>query len=1413
MQTITINRLSFSRTLLFGSLLFLVHENLMAQIPTPQAYNANLTVNYIRSWSPTAPITSPTVVPTRSLTDVKLSTQFIDGLGNPLQTVARQQSPLKKDLVTPVLYDNMLREHYAYLPFVSNSLQASDSTANGYFKIDAFQQDSAFNHNLNPGQTYYYGQVNFENSPLGRPLNTYPVGNSWVGAGRSAGKQYLVNETGDSVQLWSILPAIGSIPFRVSAYQPGQLYKNISTDEANHQVVEYKDKEGQVVLRKVQLTGAPSTGHTGWLCTYYVYDTLRNLRFVLPPALVNLINGGFSINQAEANGYCFRFEYDTRKRMIINKVPGAGEDWMVYDADNRLVMSQDSNLRKTGKWLVTEYDGLGRSWRTGLLTDSNNRSYHQNLAKGSTSYPNTSGGNYEVVTETFYDNYSWVSGAGLSPSLIAVSNPAFIGTYNSSPLYAQPVTQNLQTRGLVTGTMSKVLGTSSQYLYTVQFYDDHNRVIQSESTNFTGGLDTLTTQYDFSGKILCTVSGHGKAGNTVQSHLVVTKYSYDSVGRQLTLSKNIDHATSDQLIASMRYDELGRLQNKQLGNQLDSLAYSYNIHSWLTGINKNFVGGGTANYFGQELAYDDPSSVTGTNYAAAQYAGNITGLTWKTKGDTAKRKYDFTYDTASRLAGAAFLQNTGSGWNNGTVDYSVQNLSYDGNGNILTMFQKGLKLNTSSLIDSLVYSYATDSNQLIQVYDGDNDTASILGDFHWKGIKQSRDYRYDGDGNLLVDNNKGIDTISYNFLNLPQMIHFTGKGKITYLYDAVGNKLQKQTFDSLSGHSATTLYLGNFVYQQTDTITNPAGGIDTLQIIDHEEGRVRWAFHRYLNSAPGYRLEYDFFERDHLGNTRVVLSQEKDTTIYAATMETASLPLEDKLFNNDSSTRYPTPSGFEPSSGGDTSNHWVSMLNGGSGGNRIGPSIVLKVMAADTVSASVYGWYQGSTQAPPSPETPLINDLLSLLTGDMMGQAVGKLGTLMAPVNNALNTAMPTFLSGVKDADYNSAQPKAFLNWVLFDDQLNYVTGNVVQMPAMSAGQNKQVLQLTFPASLPKNGYLYIYLSNESQQQVFFDNLNIQYKPGPLLEETHYYPFGLTMASISDKAIKANYAENKYRFNKGSELQNKEFADGSGLEMYETNLRELDPQLGRWWQIDPKPPYEESPYASMKNNAILHNDPLGDTARYYDNTGKVLYQRVDGSKRITPTIISAKNLKAFNAAVAGGKSTIGSLNKLGTVYDAKSFSDFYAKNHNAKATNIDGIPLNKISNLKIDGKPASTSMLHSEVVGNLVLKNGIVTLGNNAPVPLGDVTGGDPDRSGDEFGKVAGIHTHPTSTTQTIDFDVKAGPFISGHLFTLYGGTPSSADYSNAGRIATEYRQVLVDSKYIYLYNSDAKETIKIPRQ
>lgn len=61
-----------------------------------------------------------------------------------------------------------------------------------------------------------------------------------------------------------------------------------------------------------------------------------------------------------------------------------------------------------------------------------------------------------------------------------------------------------------------------------------------------------------------------------------------------------------------------------------------------------------------------------------------------------------------------------------------------------------------------------------------------------------------------------------------------------------------------------------------------------------------------------------------------------------------------------------------------------------------------------------------------------------------------------------------------------------------------------------------------------KNGYLLVYVSNESNFTVYFDNLQVMHKPGPITEETHYYPFGLVISGISSKS--AGTLTNKYKF-------------------------------------------------------------------------------------------------------------------------------------------------------------------------------------------------------------------------------------------------------------------------------------------
>jgi len=218
------------------------------------------------------------------------------------------------------------------------------------------------------------------------------------------------------------------------------------------------------------------------------------------------------------------------------------------------------------------------------------------------------------------------------------------------------------------------------------------------------------------------------------------------------------------------------------------------------------------------------------------------------------------------------------------------------------------------------------------VTDAANDPNSKLGDFHYnEGTKGATDYTYDANGNLQTDQNKSITGIVYNYLDLPQQIAINGKGTISYTYDASGSKLKKTTVDNTVNPAKTTFttYIGGIQYQN-----------DSLQFIGHEEGRARWALHNYTTGASGYGWEYDFFEKDHLGNTRVVLTHEKDTAQYMATMESAYRAKETALFYNIDSTSYPTasvPGGF-PDDGPPTPNDSVARVSGSVGSHKNGPS-------------------------------------------------------------------------------------------------------------------------------------------------------------------------------------------------------------------------------------------------------------------------------------------------------------------------------------------------------------------------------------------------------------------------------------------------------------------------------------------
>ncbi len=293
-------------------------------------------------------------------------------------------------------------------------------------------------------------------------------------------------------------------------------------------------------------------------------------------------------------------------------------------------------------------------------------------------------------------------------------------------------------------------------------------------------------------------------------------------------------------ISAMQYNELGDLIKKELHSTdggtsfLQTIDYAYTIRGWLSKINDPAQSPTNSKLFSMELLYDDVLPVLNST-GDEQYNGNITAMKWRTPSNTAKthsniQGYGFAYDDLTRILEADYGEYTTS-WSDKTF-YNLSGVEYDLNGNIEDLTRTG----SSTTIDDLTYTY--NGNQLKAVAD-----AGTTAGFN-NGVTSTTEYTYDENGNMEADDNKGID-VSYNILNLPETVDFGSSNTIDYIYDASGVKWMK---DLSSG--TDLYYIGNFIYDNSG-----------LSYIMMDEGRL-------LPDGSG-GFEYEYFLKDHLGNTRI----------------------------------------------------------------------------------------------------------------------------------------------------------------------------------------------------------------------------------------------------------------------------------------------------------------------------------------------------------------------------------------------------------------------------------------------------------------------------------------------------------------------------------------------------------------
>ncbi|WP_299244094.1 DUF6443 domain-containing protein [uncultured Aquimarina sp.] len=805
--------------------------------------------------------------------DVIESIEYYDGLGRAKQQIGIKASPDEKDIVTHMEYDSLGRQAKQYLPF-----ERQTGALGSYNTVDVIENINTYY------QTKYtddftgmavaavnaFSESIFEASPLNRVLEQGAPGKDWK-ADKDADTDHTIkfdwsSNTADEVVYFDVDFTNGNIKspilMRDGYYQVGEVYVTITKDENwqpgqtyvnDHTIKEYKDKSGRVILKR---TFDQGEAHN----TYYVYDDFGNLTFVIPPKVtIHTTNG---VSDIELRELCYQYIYDSRRRLIEKKIPGKGRESIVYNKLDQPILTQDALLEESSQWLFTKYDAFGRVAYTGKINIPNKtRAQLQIEANaftealwvesstermiGGTSLYYTNGGypdvqNAEILTVNYYNNYDFLG-----------SNPEshFVNPVN---VYEEPITD--RTRSLATGSKIKVLETQD-WITTVTYYDKKAQPIYMASENeYLNTVDLIESKLDFAGKVLETTTTHIKDSN---DHIItVDRFTYDHMGRLLDQKQTINNQTEERIVTNT-YNEVGQLESKEVGGTSTSLSvqegglqkvdYTYNVRGWLQTINEGTTDNG--DLFGFAINYNTTTENLG---ATALYNGNISETSWKTANDNIKRAYGYQYDALNRI-----LAGTSSDGR-----YNLSNVSYDKNGNIETLQRTGAivanpdhsRSGDFGIMDNLTYEY-DEGNKLLKVMD---QVTAPFG-FTKRTTVITDEYQYDLNGNMIVDHNKGINSITYNYLNLPTAVVIDNTehtGNISYIYDATGTKLKKIVTD---GSSLTTEYAGNYVYENGQ-----------LQFFNHPEGYTEPVF-----ASDGVAIssfEYVYQYKDHLDNIRLSFS-------------------------------------------------------------------------------------------------------------------------------------------------------------------------------------------------------------------------------------------------------------------------------------------------------------------------------------------------------------------------------------------------------------------------------------------------------------------------------------------------------------------------------------------------------------
>lgn len=790
---------------------------------------------------------------------------YQDGLGRTVQQINVGASPSLKDLVQPVAYDNTGRNAMDYLPYQVNA-------TDGLYRSQSLQEQAQFYTN-GPGNiakdTKPYSARLFENSPLGRILKEGNIGENHQPSQHASSQSYRANVAADGARQWNADGSVGT------NYAAGSLRVSETTLSDGQRVQLFVDRDGRTVLSRSYLNETVEGAAETWLDTYYVYDDLGNIRFMIPPKAVIAMrkSSNWSLLQASIVDQIFSYLYSNKSQLIEKREPAAGTVYYVYDPLDRLVLVQDAQLRAANKWHYVKYDVRDQAIGRGIYSDNQRttrtamQSYVQSLNYSAVRYERRN----NSATTGYYSNTVFPT-TSLEPLAYVYFDDYDLNKDGSADYSYQQ--QGLEgehaTSGFLQGMLTVVRersigdGLSSVWLTQAYFYNERGEAIQTRSNNqFNSNLEDSETQVsDFTGKTLRSrsIKKIGASG-TLSTITVDNMYGYDHVGRLRQVDQKYGSAATIR-VADYIYNELGQLIDKKLhstnngGSFLQSIDYRYNIRGQLLSINSSNLGTSVHNddandLFGMELLYDKVEAALGNT---AYYSGRISAVKWRSKtasdNNPKEKTYLMAYDPLDRMKSPSYKDRLGAASWGSAGGFDEKGLSYDGNGNILTLQRNALISGTLTSIDNLTYSYSGD--KLTNVAEP---ATGSLGTYGFRNLTGSTaDYAYDAVGALAVDPKKGI-SLSYNTLGLTAKVTVTtATGRyVDYTYTAGGALLRTRHFEG--GIVVKTLdYIGGYVYENS-----------SLSYFSTSEGRVR-------NISGTLKSEYML--TDHQGNVRVSFEEQ-----------------------------------------------------------------------------------------------------------------------------------------------------------------------------------------------------------------------------------------------------------------------------------------------------------------------------------------------------------------------------------------------------------------------------------------------------------------------------------------------------------------------------------------------------------